>query len=84
MKASVWDITATPAIASQDLSNDLSEQLASTSLESKRPPSDCFLLPEGIESGTVDVITVIYVLSALHPREWEQAIHNLYTVSRLS
>ncbi|WOO85825.1 putative methyltransferase-like protein [Vanrija pseudolonga] len=38
-----------------------------------------YSLPEGIEPGTVDVLTVIYVLSALHPKEWEQAIHNLYT-----
>ena len=37
-------------------------------------------LPEGIQPGTVDVITVIFVLSALHPSEWRQAIHNLYTV----
>jgi len=29
----------------------------------------------------VDVITVIYVLSALHPKEFDQAIHNLYAVS---
>jgi tRNAThr (cytosine32-N3)-methyltransferase len=84
MRASVWDITATPDIAGRDSGDELSEQLASTSLESKRPAPDCFLLPEGVEPGTVDVITVIYVLSALHPKEWEQAIHNLYTVSRLS
>lgn len=29
----------------------------------------------------MDVITVIYVLSALHPKEFDQAIHNLYAVS---
>jgi tRNAThr (cytosine32-N3)-methyltransferase len=48
-----------------------------------RPPADSpvtYSLPEGLEPGTVDVITVIYVLSALHPTEWDQAIHNLYTV----
>ncbi|WVF69618.1 hypothetical protein IAT40_004396 [Kwoniella sp. CBS 6097] len=38
-----------------------------------------YTLPEGIKPGTVDVISVIFVLSALHPREWKQAIHNLYT-----
>lgn len=42
--------------------------------------STTYSLPEGLEPGTVDVITVIYVLSALHPTEWDQAIHNLYTV----
>jgi tRNAThr (cytosine32-N3)-methyltransferase len=48
-----------------------------------RPPTDSpvtYSLPEGLEPGTVDVITVIYVLSALHPTEWDQAIHNLYAV----
>ena len=49
-----------------------------TSKPSSKSP---YGLPEGIEPGTVDVITVIYVLSALHPTEWHQAIHNLYTVS---
>jgi tRNAThr (cytosine32-N3)-methyltransferase len=41
-----------------------------------------YSLPEGVEPGTVDVLSVIYVLSALHPDEWEQAIHNLYTALR--
>ena len=43
-------------------------------------PERTYSLPEGVEPGTVDAITVIYVLSALHPDEWDQAIHNLYTV----
>lgn len=38
-----------------------------------------YSLPEGVEPGSIDVLTVIYVLSALHPKEWEQAMHNLYT-----
>lgn len=35
-------------------------------------------LPEGIEPGTVDVITMIYVLSALHPDEWKDAMANVW------
>ncbi|WWC86707.1 uncharacterized protein L201_001584 [Kwoniella dendrophila CBS 6074] len=38
-----------------------------------------YSLPEGIKPNSVDVISVIFVLSALHPKEWNQAIHNLYT-----
>lgn len=38
-----------------------------------------YALPEGVEAGSVDVLTVVYVLSALHPDEWEQAVHNLYS-----
>lgn len=40
-----------------------------------------YSLPAGVDPGTVDVITAIFVLSALHPKEWDQAIHNMYTVS---
>ncbi|KAK1921735.1 S-adenosylmethionine-dependent methyltransferase [Papiliotrema laurentii] len=79
--ASVWDITSTP-------SSDPSDTMAALSLNHNAstepatlptPPASTFALPEGVEPGSVDVLTVIYVLSALHPKEWEQAIHNLYT-----
>lgn len=38
-------------------------------------------LPEGIEPGTIDIVVMIFVLSALHPKEWRQAISNVYRVS---
>ncbi|WWC68135.1 uncharacterized protein I206_102058 [Kwoniella pini CBS 10737] len=69
LHSSVWDIT------SKSSSNrNLKENLENLKLESN------YSLPEGIEPGTVDVISVIFVLSALHPKEWEQAIRNLYNV----
>ena len=71
--ASVWDITSKPT----------SLETLSIS-DSPRPPASTFSLPQGVLPGSVDVLTVIYVLSALHPIEWEQAIHNLYTVGFLS
>lgn len=37
-------------------------------------------LPEGVRPGTVDIVVMIFVLSALHPKEWAQAIANVYTV----
>ncbi|WVR04795.1 hypothetical protein IAU60_001807 [Kwoniella sp. DSM 27419] len=81
LHAAVWDITSSPSSPS-----DASEQLESLSLgegsESAKPDRPTYTLPEGIEPGTVDVISVIFVLSALHPREWKQAIHNLYTALR--
>jgi tRNAThr (cytosine32-N3)-methyltransferase len=46
-------------------------------------PGIDYTLPEGVEAGTVDIITAIFVLSALHPNEWDQAIHNMFTVSRI-
>ncbi|SPO27927.1 probable ABP140 - actin filament-binding protein [Ustilago trichophora] len=37
-------------------------------------------LPEGLEPGSVDIIVLIFVFSALHPREWQQAINNIRTL----
>lgn len=37
-------------------------------------------LPAGLESGSVDIIVLIFVLSALHPREWQQAVQNIKTL----
>ncbi|KAG8763380.1 hypothetical protein FRC11_004255 [Ceratobasidium sp. 423] len=35
-------------------------------------------LPHGVDSGTVDIVVMVFVLSALHPKEWTQAITNIY------
>lgn len=40
-------------------------------------------LPESIQSETVDIVILIFVLSALHPNEWTHAISNIYKVSAL-
>ncbi|TQS33077.1 hypothetical protein Golomagni_06585 [Golovinomyces magnicellulatus] len=34
-------------------------------------------LPTGLEEGSVDVVVLIFVFSALHPREWTQAVSNI-------
>ncbi|KIR33049.1 S-adenosylmethionine-dependent methyltransferase [Cryptococcus deuterogattii MMRL2647] len=78
MHASVWDITSKPSphsTSSSSTSTSPEDQLSSLSIEEQ----PAYSLPEGINPGSVDVISVIFVLSALHPREWKQAIHNLYT-----
>jgi len=41
-------------------------------------------LPEGVEPGSIDIIVMIFVLSALHPNEWRQAVSNVYRVSFLT
>lgn len=38
-------------------------------------------LPEGIDPGSVDIVVLIFVLSALQPSEWAQAVRNMHTVS---
>ncbi|WWD21670.1 hypothetical protein CI109_106156 [Kwoniella shandongensis] len=53
--------------------------LSNTTVASAPTETPTYSLPEGITPNSVDVISVIFVLSALHPKEWDQAIHNLYT-----
>lgn len=35
-------------------------------------------LPPGLEEGTVDVAILIFIFSALSPREWEKAVNNVH------
>ncbi|KAI5479333.1 hypothetical protein MNV49_003852 [Pseudohyphozyma bogoriensis] len=34
--------------------------------------------PPSVPDGSVDIVTMIFVMSALHPDEWEQAVKNVY------
>ncbi|KAF2435177.1 methyltransferase [Tothia fuscella] len=35
-------------------------------------------LPEGIMPGTVDVVIMIFIFSALEPRQWDQCVRNIW------
>jgi tRNAThr (cytosine32-N3)-methyltransferase len=37
-------------------------------------------LPPGLQHGTVDVVLMIFIFSALSPSQWNQAVHNIYRV----
>lgn len=37
-------------------------------------------VPAGLEPGTVDIVTMIFVLSALHPDEWRRAVENTWAM----
>ncbi|PKY06110.1 methyltransferase [Aspergillus campestris IBT 28561] len=37
-------------------------------------------LPPGLPEGSVDVVVLIFILSALSPAQWEQALRNIYRV----
>ncbi|KAJ3525749.1 hypothetical protein NM688_g8359 [Phlebia brevispora] len=37
-------------------------------------------LPPDLPEGSVDIVVLIFVLSALHPREWRQAVHNIHRI----
>nr|XP_018265270.1 S-adenosylmethionine-dependent methyltransferase [Kwoniella dejecticola CBS 10117]OBR87428.1 S-adenosylmethionine-dependent methyltransferase [Kwoniella dejecticola CBS 10117] len=79
LHASVWDITSKPSSSSSSSSSSRTTTSSVTTLSLDREADEGYSLPEGIQPGTVDVISVIFVLSALHPKEWDQAIRNLYT-----
>ncbi|KAL5121815.1 hypothetical protein ACEQ8H_000030 [Pleosporales sp. CAS-2024a] len=35
-------------------------------------------LPPGLREGSVDLVLMIFIFSALHPRQWDQALRNLW------
>jgi tRNAThr (cytosine32-N3)-methyltransferase len=37
-------------------------------------------LPPGLEEGSVDIVVMIFIFSALSPSQWKQAVHNIYRV----
>lgn len=37
-------------------------------------------LPPGLEEGSVDVVLMIFIFSALSPVQWAQAVRNIHTV----
>jgi tRNAThr (cytosine32-N3)-methyltransferase len=78
LHASVWDVTH-PPVSDPNPSADPDSTPTSTSEGEPKPTSS---LPDGIAPGTVDVAVMIFVMSALHPMEWQRAIANAYKVSK--
>ncbi|KAH6915809.1 actin filament binding protein [Coprinopsis sp. MPI-PUGE-AT-0042] len=37
-------------------------------------------IPADLQPGTVDIVVLVFVLSALHPDEWVQAVDNIHTM----
>lgn len=44
------------------------------------PDSDNHGLPPGLTEGSVDVVLMIFIFSALNPRQWDQAVRNVWRV----
>jgi len=44
------------------------------------PESDNGGLPPGITEGSVDVVLMIFIFSALNPQQWDQAVRNIWRV----
>lgn len=44
------------------------------------PDSENGGLPPGLHEGSVDVVLMIFIFSALNPRQWDQAVRNIWRV----
>lgn len=44
------------------------------------PDSENGGLPPGLSEGSVDVVLMIFIFSALNPRQWDQAVRNIWRV----
>ncbi|KAH7391953.1 S-adenosyl-L-methionine-dependent methyltransferase [Pyrenochaeta sp. MPI-SDFR-AT-0127] len=44
------------------------------------PDSDNGGLPPGLQEGSVDVVLMIFIFSALSPKQWDQAVRNVWRV----
>lgn len=44
------------------------------------PDSENGGLPPGLTEGSVDVVLMIFIFSALNPRQWDQAVRNIWRV----
>lgn len=38
------------------------------------------VLPPGLEPGSVDVVVMVFIFSALEPAQWKQAVRNIFTL----
>lgn len=78
-RANVWDLSSTRPRHGE--ASEVARSPAST--PSNAPLSETEPnLPDGVEPGSVDIVVMIFVLSALHPREWAAAVRNVRTMLR--
>lgn len=47
---------------------------------SAQPTEEADSLPPGLAEGSVDVVILIFIFSALSPKEWDRALRNVYRV----
>ncbi len=79
MRADVWDVAATGS--SNTNGTDINpESEATTASESSEPEDNT--LPPGLTPGSVDIVLLIFVFSALSPSQWTQAVRNIYRLLR--
>lgn len=82
LHSSVWDVTKPPVASQSTLRSQSTAETSDTSAtEGASDTANETSLPEGVEPNSVDIAIMIFVLSALHPLEWQRAIANVYKVS---
>jgi tRNAThr (cytosine32-N3)-methyltransferase len=86
LHSSVWDVTQPPVASQSTVQQPASTQSKSDPSTKEDPETQTkqSSLPEGVEPNSVDIAIMIFVLSALHPLEWQRAIANVYKVRRIS
>lgn len=67
VRAEVWDVAAAAAAAAVG---------GEESGEDGQDPT----VPPGLTPGSVDIVIMIFVFSALSPAQWDQAVRNIYRV----
>ncbi len=72
MRADVWDVAATPSITPERVPGNDEDK------EEERDPT----LPPGLTEGSVDIVLLIFVFSALSPTQWTHAVRNIHRLLR--
>lgn len=62
-RAEVWDVASSPAAEAD---------------EATAAPEEAGTLPPGMQEGTIDVVVLIFIFSALAPDQWRQALWNVW------
>ncbi|KAF7509024.1 hypothetical protein GJ744_008419 [Endocarpon pusillum] len=75
MSAHVWDVAQPPPPPPPPPPEEPDDDN-----NSNNNNSNSVILPPGLEAGTVDVVLLIFVFSALSPAQWRQAISNIHTL----
>jgi tRNAThr (cytosine32-N3)-methyltransferase len=78
-KKAVEVIQSNPAYTSEETVGDITASVWDVASPPDAQSGDP-TIPEGIEAGTVDIVILIFIFSALAPSQWSQAVANIWHV----
>lgn len=79
MRADVWDVAAT---GTTNLTPSDTDPESNTPAISEESEPDNNNLPPGLTPGSVDIVLLIFVFSALSPSQWSIAVRNIHRLLR--